>query len=69
MNKLGNFLIIVERINIILFLFDFSLGKTTELPHEALTALAMIEDLGLKMAISRETLSTYVPPAILNSHH
>lgn len=45
-----------------------SAGKTVELPHEAVTGLAILQAVAKKMVVSKKTLSLYVPQHLLSAH-
>ncbi|XP_068228667.1 WASH complex subunit 5 [Palaemon carinicauda] len=45
-----------------------SAGKTTDLPHEASTGLAILQAVAKKMVVSKKTLSLYVPQHLLGAH-
>lgn len=43
-------------------------GKSTELPHESVTGLAVLQDVAKKMAIPTKTLATHLPQHLLAAH-
>ncbi|KAG0724668.1 WASH complex subunit 5 [Chionoecetes opilio] len=46
-----------------------SVNKGVELPHEATTGLAVLEEVAKKMSIPKKTLSLYVPKHLLAAHN
>lgn len=45
-----------------------STNKAADLPHEILTGLAVLQEVAKKMAVSKKTLSLYVPQHLLAAH-
>ena len=60
--------IIWNSVHFTVFLCLFSAGKTADLPQEALTGLVILQAVAKKMALSKKTLSLYVPQHLLAAH-